>query len=112
MLYDGLIIGQKLRSLRLKRKLSIEELSDRLGMSASHINQIELGSRRMSMDLLYKIMDELDEDANTILGIQKKSDDSYLFVNELMELSKEQREYIINVFHFMICNFKDKQTLI
>ena len=69
MEYQGWKVGQEIRKLRNKKKMTIEELSFKLGMSTSHINQLELGSRKMSIDLLYKIMSELDTDANTVLAV-------------------------------------------
>lgn len=46
MEYDGILIGQSVRDIRTERGLTIEELSDRVGKSVSHIHQLELGSRK------------------------------------------------------------------
>ena len=45
MQYDRLQIGQRLRDMRKNKKYTIEELGDRMGISVSHVNQIERGSR-------------------------------------------------------------------
>ena len=66
MRYEGWKAGKEIRLLRKQKGLTLEELSFRLGMSPSHINQLELGNRKMSIDLLYKLMDEFEVDANTI----------------------------------------------
>lgn len=51
--------------------MTIEELSDRVDKSVSHIHQLELGSRKMSVDLLIALVSVLDTDANRILRIEK-----------------------------------------
>ena len=71
MKYDGILIGQAVRDIRTERGLTIEELSDRVDKSVSHIHQLELGSRKMSVDLLLAFVSVLDTDANRILGIEK-----------------------------------------
>lgn len=50
MEYEGWKAGQALRNVRKSRHLTIEQLSERVNKSPSHINQIELGSRKMSVD--------------------------------------------------------------
>lgn len=71
MKYDGILIGQAVRNIRTERGLTIEELSDRVDKSVSHIHQLELGSRKMSVDLLLALVSVLDTDANRILRIEK-----------------------------------------
>lgn len=71
MKYDGILIGQAVRDIRTERGLTIEELSDRVDKSVSHIHQLELGSRKMSVDLLLALVSVLDTDANRILRIEK-----------------------------------------
>ena len=50
----------------------------------------------MSIDLLYRLMDALDTDANTILGIKEKDEES---VDErLKELSPKMKETLKELF--------------
>lgn len=50
----------------------------------------------MSIDLLYRLMDALDTDANTILGIKEKDEKS---VDErLKELSPKMKETLTELF--------------
>lgn len=74
MRYEGWKAGKEIRLLRKQKGLTLEESSFRLGMSPSHINQLELGNRKMSIDLFYKLMDEFEVDANTILKIPTKKE--------------------------------------
>ena len=68
MQYEGYKVGENIKKLREKDNMNIGDLSDLVGKSESHIIQIERGARKMSIDLLYEMMDVLDADANTILG--------------------------------------------
>lgn len=48
--YDGLVVGQRIRNLRVEAGYELGEFSDELGKSESHIKQVELGSRKISLD--------------------------------------------------------------
>lgn len=101
MQYDRLQIGQRLRDMRKNKKYTIEELGDRMGISVSHVNQIERGSRNMSMELFVGFINLYDTDANSILmdikDIRKDSIDA-----QLVMLPDAQRSYLIGVFRYMI----------
>lgn len=109
--YDGILIGQAVRDIRTERGLTIEELSDQVGKSVSHIHQLELGSRKMSVDLLLAFVSVLDTDANRILRIEKteavcdkgqKSSTEVSIDEELDKLPVLQREYLKKAFLNMI----------
>lgn len=109
--YDGILIGQAVRDIRTERGLTIEELSDRVDKSVSHIHQLELGSRKMSVDLLLALVSVLDTDANRILRIEKtgeafgreqESNTGVSIDDELDKLPAPQREYLKKAFLNMI----------
>ncbi len=104
MEYNGIKAGQQIRKLRNNKHLSILEMSGRINTSASHLNQIELGSRKMSIDMLYKLMDELDADANTLLGVSTKADlhGGVSIDTELRKLPTDKQKYLIAIFRQMI----------
>lgn len=111
MEYDGILIGQAVRDIRTERGLTIEELSDRVDKSVSHIHQLELGSRKMSVDLLLALVSVLDTDANRILRIEKtgeafgreqESNTGVSIDDELDKLPAPQREYLKKAFLNMI----------
>ena len=76
MEYKGLEVGNTIKSLRIKKNVSVFELAYRAKISQSHVYQLEEGNNKMSIDLLYRLMDALDTDANTILGIKEKNENS------------------------------------
>lgn len=96
MEYKGLEVGNIIKSLRIKKNVSVFELAYRAKISQSHVYQLEEGSNKMSIDLLYRLMDALDTDANTILGIKEKDEES---VDErLKELSPKMKETLTELF--------------
>lgn len=109
MKYDGILIGQSIRDMRTKKGMTIEQLSDAVDKSVSHIHQMELGSRKMSIDLLLDLVAVLDTDANSILGIEPKESEEdkerktgISIDEELDKLSVQQRDYLKQVFDTMI----------
>ena len=93
MEYKGLAVGNTIKSLRIKKNVSVFELAYRAKISQSHVEE---GSNKMSIDLLYRLMDALDTDANTILGIKENNENS---VDErLKELSPKMKENLTELF--------------
>lgn len=55
-------LGQRIRILREQKDLSLREFATKVGISAAHQSDIELGRRFPSDDLLRKIAKALSED--------------------------------------------------
>lgn len=100
--YDGLLVGQNIRNLRIKKGLSIGELSDDVGKSESHMKQVELGSRKISLDLLLSLMTVLETGANDILAYDKEETKRVSIDSQLKSLPEKQRNYLTNIFQSMI----------
>jgi transcriptional regulator with XRE-family HTH domain len=66
---DG--VGQRLRSERERRGLSLRELARRLEISPSALSQIETGRSRPSVGTLYAIVSELDMSLDELFGAQR-----------------------------------------
>lgn len=56
MKYEGWNVGSIIRQLRRDKNMTIDELSEAVGKSVSHITQVEEGTRRISIDLLYALV--------------------------------------------------------
>lgn len=99
--YKGYIVGPILRELRTERNFTIEELSEKTGLSTSTLSKLEQGGRRLTISSLLILMNEYQVDANTLLAVQptgkEKSIDAMLQV-----MPKKQREYFTESFLFMI----------
>ncbi len=102
MKYEGWIVGARIKRLRKEKRMTAVEFGIRLGVSTSHIQQIEQGGRKMSVDLLCRILDVLEIDANTLLGIETCHHDGISIDEAIEELSEKQRNYFRTIFLQMI----------
>lgn len=105
--YDSFTAGQAVRDLREAKGWTIEKLAEEVDKSESHIHQLELGSRKMSIELLFALMGAFDTDANTILGVQDKEcrTEDISIDAMLGRLPEKQREYLKRQFTHMIEEF-------
>lgn len=106
MKYNSFKVGPVLRSLRKNRKITLNKLSEQMGISQSSIKQIEQGGRSLTMKTLFLFMEAYDVDANTILQIEKNNEKDSLD-QRLKLLEDDQREYFMKTFHFMLDQAQD-----
>lgn len=102
MEYNGYMVGPVIRRLRQDRKLTLDQVSERTGLSISSIKQLEQGGRNMSMSSLYLFMAAYQCDANTILNIEQNTDDKSSIDRKLETLPAGKREYFTRTFLFML----------
>lgn len=101
MQYNGFVVGPGIRDLRRKSDYTLEELSEKTGISTSTIKRIEQGNRPLSMKNLYCIMEAFEVEANTVLSI-KPSKNRYSIDERLSDLDDRKREYFFKVFSQML----------
>ena len=53
-------IGQNIKQLRLRRRMSQEQLAERLGTTGKHVSEAERGATGLSFDLLARLGEVLD----------------------------------------------------
>ena len=70
-------IGEQLRTRRHARGLSLRELADRMGVSASLISQIERGRANPSVSTLYAMVAELDVSLDELLFNERRSSEPW-----------------------------------
>lgn len=105
MKYDGYTVGPIIRQLRKDKKLTLEQVSEKTGLSRSSITQLEQGGRNLSMKSLFLLMSVFECDANEILNIVEeqsihKNNDS--IDAHLKSLPVQQQEYLKQSFIYMI----------
>lgn len=66
-------VGQRIRSLRLAKELSQEELANEADIPLSQIGRIERGETNPTISSIYVIAEALDIDLKTLLDIKIKS---------------------------------------
>ena len=61
-------IGDRLKTLRIRRALTQQELAERAGISKTALNRIELNKAEPHMSTLRKLANTLDVDPTELLG--------------------------------------------
>jgi transcriptional regulator with XRE-family HTH domain len=69
-------IGQKIRALRVAKKVSQTTLAERLGLTFQQIQKYEKGASRVSAGRLQKIADMLDTPITFFYGTKKQHQDA------------------------------------
>jgi len=64
-----LMLGERIRSRRIKLCLSQEALAEKAGISANTVSRIEGGQMSMGIGIFLKLVEALGTDANSLLGI-------------------------------------------
>ncbi len=96
--YKGL--GERIRKQRLKLKLTQEKLAEKVEISESFMGHIERGDRKLSLETLVKLAQELNVSIDyLLLDIVKLEPDAYLneIVSTLGKKDKKQVKALLNV---------------
>lgn len=64
------VVGRRIREERLARHLSLRELAELAGTTASFLGQIERGNRKLSLATLQKVILALGLSAGELMGAQ------------------------------------------
>lgn len=101
-------LGERIRMLREKNKLTQTELSKKLGIPNQNLSNYERGFRHPDYEALQKIADFFDVSVDYLLGRREKTKNPLDLKDELMEnemahwdgvpLTEEQRKYFFNLF--------------
>ena len=65
-------IGRRIRTVRLQRKMTQEQLAEATGVGTTHISHVETGNSIPSVQLLVDIINTLDCSADDLLCIEIK----------------------------------------
>lgn len=105
--YNYKEIGLRIKAIRRERRLTQEELSERIGVGSQHISDIERGLTGMSVGILIDLCDELNADTNYILfgTSSQPSDDS--FAKKLDGLSRSQIMYAEQILDLYVKGCKE-----
>ena len=61
-------IGQRIRRIRKARRLSQEELAEKVGMSTTHMSHIETGNTKLSLPVFVNIARALEVQTDCLLS--------------------------------------------
>ena len=91
-------MGDKLKSLRIEKKLTQKQVADRIGLAISAVSSYESGSRSPSYDVLVKLARMFHVSTDYLLGITDKrnidvtglNDNEIELVLQLVEMLREK----------------------
>ncbi|MCT2534469.1 helix-turn-helix domain-containing protein [Aquibacillus koreensis] len=100
------IVGERIRSLRKKQKLSQEELAHLAAIHPTYIGQLERGEKNVTIDTLEKITNALNislEELFRFSGLNKDVDGAIVQLNKhLSEFSDQDRETLLDMINILI----------
>ncbi|MBO5060333.1 MAG: helix-turn-helix transcriptional regulator [Clostridia bacterium] len=62
-------MGEKIKSARIEKRLTLEKLSEKIGISRNFLWEIEAGRKAPAIQTLYRIGKELSLSVDYILGL-------------------------------------------
>ena len=97
MAMDYYAIGQRIRALRKEKKLSQEQLAEKVWISTTHMSHIENGSTKLSLPVLVDLAAALGVSTNEILSGQAKESrgEDYAQVKEILDGCTEKQLRIL-----------------
>jgi transcriptional regulator with XRE-family HTH domain len=93
-------VGPTLRAMRLRKRLSLNELAERAGISPSHLSRIERGLTVPSYDVLDNIATALGSDLNSLRSREKSAravDDELRRQFDKLELSDDAQQELLGL---------------
>ena len=96
---DLILLGERIKQSRIEQKLTLEKLSEKIGISRNFLWEIEDGRKAPALPTFYKICDSLDVSADFLLGFSP---------NENINTEKNPASSFFN----SIKNFNEKELTI
>lgn len=66
---DYVLLGKRIRIMRVIMEMTQEELAKKIGVCTSLVGHIERGTRRVSVETLYEMCKVLDISADFLIGL-------------------------------------------
>ena len=88
-------LGNKLKTLRIQRQMTLKDVACRVGVSKSNISAYENGSRRPSYEMLIKLARLFNVTTDYLLGLEQKKQ------LDLSGLTIAQQESLYNLVSVM-----------
>ena len=98
---DLALIGCRIKNARTKQRLTLEKLSEMVGISRNFLWEIEAGRKAPAMQTFYNICKEINVSADYLFG----------FSSSYALSGKEENEEIISRIYDMIDSFDTKEIM-
>lgn len=89
-------IGERLKHLRLSKRMTQEALALKLGVSASTVGMYERGQRNPDNEMLIKISKAFSVSVDSLLGIRELSNEATDIITEMKERIMNSDEIMLN----------------
>ncbi len=96
---DKILIGKKLKQIRISRGISQEQLSEMIYLSPRQMSIIETGNSYPSLDTFIRIAEKLEFDINDFFNISiKKGDETReKVIEQIKSIDKKHLNLISNI---------------
>lgn len=103
-------IGENIKILREEQNVSRKVLAEMAGISMSHLEKVECGARKPSMDTYQRILDALQTDVVMFNEMKTVQEECVVKAQKiLMECSERQALYLVKVLEFSAKNIDDME---
>ncbi len=104
MSYDKVTIGENIRMIRENAGMNRDDLATQTELNIETITKIENGARGLSINSMYKIMDSLNVDPNTLLMAEANT--PFDSIDQmLMTRNKDEQKFFSTMFANMVKEF-------
>ena len=83
------LLGKRIKSLRQSRRMTQEELAEKMGISAKYLSSIERGQENPTLDTMIKLSDSLRIELEEVFTVSHEVSDPKLLRKSLDHLLKE-----------------------
>lgn len=99
-----LLLGERIRSRRIKLCLSQEALAEKAGISANTVSRIEGGQMSMGIGTFLKLAQAMGTDANSLLGIVPEADGKIYrdMLSHISRLSEPEQEIVLRTVETLV----------
>lgn len=100
---DYVALGENVRNERRKQKYTQEQLSEKVGISAVFLSQIETGSKKPSFETIYKIADELHITIDSLINLPDNQTLDSIRINSLLkDRSEKEKQFLYDTINFLL----------
>jgi transcriptional regulator with XRE-family HTH domain len=75
-------LGRRIRKLRIERRMTLKQVEEAAGLSATHISEIERGRTSPTIGALVRIARALEKDASFFIEAEERADAAFVARND------------------------------
>lgn len=113
MYNDCQIIANNIKTLRLRKGYTQEQLAEAAGISVSHLSKVETGQKRIGMKTYLSVLQSLEvtDEEYVSLAIEKETDEEWGRFKKIMEdCSEAEEKFLLDTLENVKNNLKTLQS--